>query len=357
MNSRERVMTALKGGLPDAVPWVENDIEESMMIKLMGRSDFTPPELCELLGMDGFGYHYPSGGGGAYSQALQTSASVKDAFYHPKNITFDFIPPWIAEMGVEPSGRTFVKKGLLTDREALKYFDEFLPDPNHQARYDAVADWLAKYKGDYAVFARIRNGGSSTFQSVGLENFSYMMYDDPDLLKEIHRRFSEWCAKVVENINKMDFDFIWCNDDHADNINPWVNTEMYEEFMLPYQKIVADAIKKPWVFHSCGNILPILDSVKKLGFDALHPIQPRAMDIYKLKKERGHEFCIVGNLDLDYLLPKGSTAEVEAEVKKLIEEVGQGAGFVLSSANSIPDYVKVDNVFAVAEAHKKYMKC
>ena len=57
--------------------------------------------------------------------------------------------------------------------------------------------------------------------------------------KEIHRRFSEWSARVVENLNKLDFDFFWANDDHADNKAPWVNMEMYEEFFFPYQKIVA----------------------------------------------------------------------------------------------------------------------
>ena len=90
------------------------------------------------------------------------------------------------------------------------------------------------------MFARIRLGSASTFESMGLDVFSLMMYDDPDLVKEIHRRFSEWSARVVEHLNKMDFDFIWANDDHADTKMPWVNMEMYEEFLKPYQKIVAE---------------------------------------------------------------------------------------------------------------------
>src|ERR1017187_8301425 len=107
MTPKERVMTALRRGQPDQVPWIENEIEEPLQIQIMGgRTDYTPGELCRALGMDGFGYHFPTGGVGSASQALQTSKSVKEAFYFPKKITFDFVPPWIAEMGVEPNGRT-----------------------------------------------------------------------------------------------------------------------------------------------------------------------------------------------------------------------------------------------------------
>ena len=45
MKPRERVLTALKRGTPDQVPWVENDIEESLQVRIMGTTEFTPGEL------------------------------------------------------------------------------------------------------------------------------------------------------------------------------------------------------------------------------------------------------------------------------------------------------------------------
>jgi uroporphyrinogen decarboxylase-like protein len=360
MTPRERVLTALKRGQPDQVPWIENDIEEEIQIKLMdGRTDYTPGEFCRALGMDGFGYHFPVGQKAMAGQAMQTSgtAGAKEAWYHPKRVTFDFVPPWIADMGVDSrSGRTFVKQGLLTSRDSLKLFDEFLPDPDNPARYDQIAEWLAKYREDFAVFARIRLGSASTFESMGLDVFSLMLYDDPDLVKEIHRRFSEWSARVVQHLNKMDFDFIWANDDHADTKAPWVNMEMYEEFMKPNQLIVANEIRKPWIFHSDGNLFPILDGLVTLGMNAVHPVQPSAMDINKLKANYGDKVCIVGNIDLDYTLTLGTPEETEAEVKDRIEKVGKGGGYMISSANSITDYCKVENVRAMSRAVRKYGK-
>jgi hypothetical protein len=357
MTPKERVMTALRRGQPDRVPWVEGKVEELLQTRIMGaRTDFTPGELCRALGMDGFGYHFPSSGAGSVSQGTQTSNSAKEAFYFPKRITFDFVPPWIADMGAEPGGRTFVKKGLLTDRASLKLFDEFLPDPDHPARYEQVANWIDQYREDYAVFARIRLGTANTIESMGLQGFSLMLYDDPDLVKAIHRRFSEWTVRVIENLNKLDFDFYWAFDDHADTKMPWVNMEMYEEFLYPYQKMVADAMKKPWVLHSDGNLFPILEGLLKLGMSAIHPIQPAAMDIGKMKAKYGSRVCLIGNIDLDYTLTLGTPEEVDREVKERIAVAGKGGGYIISSANSITDYCKTENVWAMSKALQKYGK-
>ncbi|MBM4307056.1 MAG: hypothetical protein FJ115_13295 [Deltaproteobacteria bacterium] len=354
MKPRDRVLTALKRGVPDKVPWIENDIEEGLQEQIMGTTNFTPGELCEKLGMDGFGYHFPMGGKASAGQAFQAAVGFKESYYYPQKVTFDFVPPWIAEMGVTEDGRTFIKKGLLTSKESLKLFDEYLPDPDHPARYDIVSKWLAQYKGDYAVFARIRLGSASLLESMGIIEFSYNLYDHPDLVKEVHRRFSEWSVKVVERLNQMDFDFYWANDDLADTKQPWMNREVYQEFFLPYQKMVAHAIKKPWVFHSDGNLFPLLDDLITLGMNGIHPIQPAAMDIRQMKAKYGNRVCILGNIDLDYTLTLGAPEEVDREVKGRIAVAGQGGGYIITSANSLTDYCKVENVWAMAHAIKKY---
>jgi uroporphyrinogen decarboxylase len=177
-----------------------------------------------------------------------------------------------------------------------------------------------------------------------------MLFEDPDLVKEIHRRFSEWSVAVVEHLNRMDFDFLWAFDDIADTKAPWVNPAMYEEFIQPYAGMVARTIRKPWVYHSDGNLFPVLDSVLSLGMNAIHPVQPSAMDIDKLKAQYGQRVCIVGNIDLDYTLTRGSPEETRAEVQARIERVGRGGGYIVSSANSLTDYVKPENALAVGRA-------
>jgi uroporphyrinogen decarboxylase len=357
MTPRQRVMKALARGIPDRVPWMEGAVDESLQVKLMGgRRDYTPGEICRRLGMDAFGWSVPSGGKAKASQDAFASREVaKAAFYRPTSITFDFTPPWIAEMGRDgQTGRLFVKHGLLTGRDKLSLFDEFLPDPRHPARYEAVAEWIEQYREDFAVFGRIRLGTASTIESMGLDVFSIMLFEDPDLVKEIHRRFSEWSLAVVERLNRMGFDFLWAFDDIADSKASWVDPEMYEEFIRPYAGMVAQAIRKPWVYHSDGNLFPVLDNVLSLGMNAIHPIQPSAMDINALKEKYGQRVCIVGNIDLDYTLTRGTPEETRAEVKDRIERIGRGGGYIVSSANSLTDYVKPENALAIGRAIEEF---
>ena len=356
MTPRQRVLKALHREVPDQVPWMENDIEEALQVEIMGTADFTPPDLCEKLGLSAFGAHYPMGEA-TDGQAMQTKETYKESYYYPKKVTFDFVPPWIAQMGQDPAtGRTYIEKGLLTSEESLSLFDEFLPDPNHPARYEKVAEWIKQYKGDYAVFARVRLGCASTLESMGIDEFSYATVDNPELINKIHRRFSEWSVQVVEHLNEMDFDFFWCNDDLAGNQGPFMSPKIFREIFLPNMKMVADKIKKPWIYHSDGNLFPIMEDLLSLGMTAIHPIQPAAMDIGKMKREYGQRVGIVGNIDLDYTLPLGTEEEVDAEVRNRILTAGPGGGYIISSANSLTDYCKADNVLAMSRAIKKYGK-
>ncbi len=93
-----------------------------------------------------------------------------------------------------------------------------------------------------------------------------------------------------------------------------------------------------------------------LGMNGLHPIQPSAMDIKRVKAEYGDKVCIAGNIDLDYTLTLGSPEEVEREVKDRIENIGKGGGYIISSANSLTDYCKLENVWAMSKAIGKYRR-
>jgi uroporphyrinogen-III decarboxylase len=90
--------------------------------------------------------------------------------------------------------------------------------------------------------------------------------------------------------------------------------------------------------------------------NGVHPIQPAAMDMKQMKSKYGNRVCILGNIDLDYTLTLGTPEEVDREVKERIAVAGVGGGYVITSANSLTDYCKDENVWAMARAIKKYGK-
>ena len=55
MNSRERVLTALKLQKPDRVPFMELGIDYDIGARILGKNDYTQFELAEFLKLDGIG--------------------------------------------------------------------------------------------------------------------------------------------------------------------------------------------------------------------------------------------------------------------------------------------------------------
>jgi len=356
MTSRERVLTALGGGQPDRVPWVENGIDEPLQIRLMGGADFTPGDLCRKLGLDGFGATFPIDGGFEAPAALDDAEAAVIPYYYPEKVTFDFFNTYLTETGDPEKGRAFLTKRLLNSEESLSLFESLVPDPDHPSRYERVEHWINKYQEDFAVFARLDLGAGATLQSMGLENFSYALADNPRLVHRINEKFSDWAIRTIDHLNRSSFDFFWVMDDLAWNKAPFMSPKVFREFFLPYMKKVAKTIEKPWVFHSDGNISPILDDLMELEMDALHPIQPDAMNIAEVKEKYGEKLCLIGNIDLHYTLTRGTTDEVSSEVEERIRTAGKNGGYIISSAMTLTDYCKPENVLAMADTIRDYGK-
>ncbi len=76
-------------------------------------------------------------------------------------------------------------------------------------------------------------------------------------------------------------------------------------------------------------------------------------DIFRAKKVLDGHMAIKGDVPAT-LFSLGTPAKVETYVKKLVQEVGEGGGFILSSGCSVPYDAKFENVKAMVEAGKKY---
>jgi uroporphyrinogen decarboxylase len=98
----------------------------------------------------------------------------------------------------------------------------------------------------------------------------------------------------------------------------------------------------------------VLPDVIECGFAAIQPVEPKAMDILEVKRRYGHHLCLIGNVDLGGCLTRGTPAEVETEVRRLLREVAPGGGYMVGSSNSITSYVPLDNYRALLTATRRW---
>ena len=320
MTSKERVLTALRLGKPDRVPfmewWFDNEIGQG----ILGRDKYTREEIAEALCMDGIGT------------------------YHGHDVC--------AEKKISSSGREFEGRGLLASRDDLKMIK--MPDPHDPSLYDGIKQKVEEFGERFFIFTGLCTGIDYLMRGMGLDNFSYALYDDVKLIEDILDIYSDWAAESVLEINKLGVDAIWCPDDFAFTTSLMFSVDVFREIMKPRMKKVLDNTTLPTLFHCDGNIEPVIGDLVELGFNGLHPIDPTAMDIASVKKRWGNKVCLVGNIDLSYTLVRGTPAEVEDEVKTRIETVGYNGGYILCSANSITEYCPTENILAMRDALLKY---
>lgn len=323
MNSRERVLTALALKEPDRVPFGDTTIDEGIRKKLMGTEVFNEAEFAKKIGLDMIGIE-------------------------------DYLPPLFCER--KKGEVNFVGDGLIKNEKDLDLM--VFPDPCKKGYYDKAKRFIEKYgKEDLAIFVAMRPGIFHTIFSMGLTTFSYALYDNIRLVEKIYDRFLEWNCIVAEKLQTIGFDFIVAYDDMAFNSGPFIPPQIFREFFIPKYRQWVDILKLPWAFHSDGNLMPIMDDLLSLGMNAINPIDPAAgMDMKLMKEKYGDKVCLWGNIDMSYTLTRGTPEEVEVEVKQRIKEAAPNGGFILGSANSISDYCKPENVWAMAKAVKKYGK-
>jgi uroporphyrinogen decarboxylase len=109
--------------------------------------------------------------------------------------------------------------------------------------------------------------------------------------------------------------------------------------------------------HSCGAIRPIIPDLIEVGVDALNPIQVSAtgMDTGELKREFGREITFWGGgADTQQVLPYGTEQDVRDEVRRRLDDLMPGGGFVFTPVHCIQPDVPPQNLVALWETVREH---
>jgi Uroporphyrinogen decarboxylase (URO-D) len=333
MNSRERVLTALRREQPDRVPYCEFAVDRSLAQRLMGWGE--PQSQAANLESNAY----------SVDEVKQLASLLR-----MDNIFYVLRAPVYAHKHPGQDGRLFYGEGMIRTEADLAMLE--LPDPYDDALY-AEAAVFAQNKGDYAACLVTRVGLFPAILGMGLERFCLALYDNRSLVEMLLDRYFEWTEVVAKRVCGMGFDVYVSTDDMAFKSAPYFSPAVFRGLVLPRYRSVASVVDIPWVIHSDGNLMPFLDDLVSLGIAGLHPLEKGAMDIRAVKRLYGQSVCLLGNVDLN-LLGMGTPEQVEDEVRTLIRDVGPGGGYIVTSGNSLAGYLRPENVLALSRAVQKY---
>ncbi|NQU13663.1 MAG: hypothetical protein HQ561_05925 [Desulfobacteraceae bacterium] len=188
-----------------------------------------------------------------------------------------------------------------------------------------------------------------------LTQFTMDLYEVPEKIKAA---MDASCDDLIQNaldvisVTKIPLVFIVLERGSGFYYRP----EIFEEFEWPYLQRYVDAFLSegliPW-FHfdtDWGLNLPYLKQLPKgkcvCDLDG-------TTDIFKAKEILGGHMCISGDVPAS-LLTLGTTEQVRGYCERLIDEVGRGGGFFLTTGCECPIDAKFENVKMMIEVAKTY---
>jgi len=242
------------------------------------------------------------------------------------------------------------------------------PDVADPRRIAGLRELAERYRRDgYAVVLKSPFAGifEMAQRIVGMENCLMMMAADKKLVGELFDKLLElklafWDLALPQLADVVDV--VAEFDDYGAQSSQLISPRMFRQQLKPRLKILFDRLRQlapnaRRFFHSCGNVRPLLSDFIEIGVEILNPVHTRAagMEPAALKRDFGAALVFWGGgVDTQGALPTGTPQEVKDDVRRNIEALAPGGGFVFNPVHNIQADVPPQNIIAMWEALQEY---
>jgi uroporphyrinogen decarboxylase len=248
------------------------------------------------------------------------------------------------------------------NEDDLRFYS--LPDIEAPHRRERLREKVeAAHRKGYAVIGYQPTLGGVVFEAayrlLGFDRFLIELADRGRLAALVMDWLAERCAHNSAALAEADVDILYLGDDVAGPSGLLISPELWKrEIRGRLQRIVASARdSKPGVhlaYHSDGDFTLLIPELIDIGFDLFHPVQPDWMNPVVLKAEYGDAVSFWGTVGTHRLLSFGSPEDVREEVRRRMEQMAPGGGFIAAPAYDTHSDVPWRNIVAFFEAAHRY---
>jgi hypothetical protein len=184
---------------------------------------------------------------------------------------------------------------------------------------------------------------------------------DPEFLKEMLKVLFSPCLMDIEAYLLRGAEIIFVSGFHISLSVGW-SPKNYRDFFLPYIKEIVDMVHDAGAvvhFYDDGKFIDILPMILEAGVDALSTCTPPPAGDFSFEKAKPivkNNLTLMGYVDIERVLHKGTPELVDATVKEAIEKGAYDNAFILSSSDGILRQTPLENLTAYFNAGRKYGK-
>jgi len=362
MNSKERVLKALRrDGTPDRVP-IQFDLCRPLL-ENFGKKYSLPvhysPSYYEDLMYRTSGNELRIAMG---SDCVIVGGGLPAGYSHPKTEDGCIVNEFGLKMRQGPLYMEVIECPLADVHSPQQVQDFPFPDPLAEGRFDDAKTYIEKYKNDYFIIGDVElTMFEMAWHMVGLEKFMVDLATGEAYIGALLDKCKGFSMGVGKKLVELGVDGIWTGDDFGAQNGMMISPKMWRNVFKPRFAEVFSELKSVnpdvmLMYHCDGAIAPILGDLIEIGLEVFNPVQPNVPghEPEALKNKFGNQLSFWGAIDQQYLLPRGTAAEIEQDVAEKIRVLGAGGGYLCSPAHILQADTPLENIETFIAAVKKY---
>ena len=380
MTSRERVQAVLNYEVPDRVPIILG-VSNATGIKIKPYRGLL--KLLNIQAEEKYIYDWPELGTALpderVMQRLHSDVrGILDRFpleVYQRNQSrpphTPFIDDWGGgQMEIAPE-EWFPGIAPIPDATTVDVLEKYpwpnMDDPYRVAHVRAQAQALHE-QNQYAIMATpwLMFPFERGFEMQGMEKFLMNLAVEPDFAQELLNKNNQLCMRLMSNFLDQCgdlIDIIKIGDDLGTQESLMISPRMYRRMLKPLHAEMIAMIKQKTkakvFFHTDGDVFDLIEDFIEIGVDVLNPIQTSAgkmSNLEELKKRYDKRIVFCGAIDTQKVLPYGTPEAVRQEVKRVINLLGQGGGYMLATVHTVMNEVPAENILAMVDAVEEFGK-
>ena len=359
MTSKQRMLTAIRGGTPDRLPVTTHFLMPHFLNASMG--GMSEDEFFDQCGWDPITYttpHRPAPDHTEYYDPLQGTPG----FLESRRIASDqwrvYVEPVEGQQHPTTRYRFVTPQGTLTMTLACDPFTAWVIEPliKEKKDIDLIGQWVTAPKCDVEEVNRradefgerglVRGyiccfdvfGQPGTWQDatclVGIERLILEAHDDPawvhELLRILHRRKKTF----VQSLAGARYDILELGGGGASSTV--ISPRLFDQFVAPYDSeliAMAHDAGQRISYHTCGGMMPILEHIVAMHPDAMETFTPPGMggdvDLAAARRRIGPETCMIGGFDQFHYFTHCTPEQTRAEVRRCFQAAGSDGAYIL----------------------------
>jgi uroporphyrinogen decarboxylase len=222
------------------------------------------------------------------------------------------------------------------------------------AEFDAVTSVLP---AGMKIVGGVGNGPFEISEDlVGFESLCYMQADDPELFADLYTKIGDLHCELWQIVLERWGEHIAVprfGDDMGFKTGTLLAPQSLLDHLVPqYQRIlkIIRGADKPFLWHSCGKIFPLMEAMIEVGITAKHSNEDAIADLDEWIARYGDRIGLFGGIDTDRVCRMAPDDLYAFTLDAARRYRGAAKGYALGSGNSIPAYVPTEGYLAMVRA-------